>query len=51
MEPLYEVVAVDSASGLEVQRSDLHTWEECEYVYFAYSEDYPMARIMIVSVE
>lgn len=51
MEPLYEVVVADPVSGLEVQRSDLHTWEECEDVYFAYSEDYPMARIMIVLAE
>lgn len=51
MEPLYEVVVVDPVSCLEVQRSDLHTWEECEAVYFAYTEDYPTDRILIVLVE
>ena len=51
MEHLYKVTAVDPVSSLEMQRSDLHTWPECESVYFSYVEDYPTAHILIVLVE
>lgn len=50
METLYKVVAVDPLSGLELCRSDLHPWVECETVYSAYAEDYPAAHVLIVPV-
>lgn len=51
MEPLYEVVVVDPVSSLQVQRSDLHSWDECEVVYFAYVEDYPEHYVFVAPVD
>lgn len=51
MEHLYWVKVVDPVSGLQVQRSDLHSWDECEPAYFAYAEDYPEHYVLIVPAE
>lgn len=51
MERLYIIRAVDPISGLQQQRSDVHTWDECEFVYQAYIEDYPDFHVLIVPVE
>lgn len=48
---LYHVVAVDPISGMQVDRSDLHEWDELELIYQTYVEDHPNHYVMIVPVE
>lgn len=47
---MYYVVVVDNSTGLQVQRSDPHTWAECEHVYNAYQEEYEGVSVRIIPV-
>ena len=47
---MYYVVVVDNSTGLQVQRSDPHTWAECESVYNAYREEYDDVSVLIIAV-
>lgn len=46
----YQLQVIDRETGLQVRRSDIHTWDELEKQYNEYWRSHPSCEIKILHV-